>query len=268
MLYGFIGTGSMGGVLAQCCAKAVAPEHILLSNRTQARAVALAEKLGAQCSDNETIAAKCDVIFLGVKPQMMEDMLRPLQPVLAGRKEPFLLVSMAAGLTVGAIQKMAGGAYPVLRIMPNTACAVGEGMTLYTCSDGVTEEQKQAALQALSTSGLTEEIAESLLDAGSAVAGCGGAFACLFLEGLADGGVLCGLPRAKAQRMAAQMLLGSAKLALKGGEHTGAMKDTICSPGGTTIAGVRKLESMAFRSAAMEAVIAAWERTQALKKEL
>ena len=86
MLYGFIGTGSMGGVLAQCCAKVVEPEHILLSNRTRAKAMALAEKLGAQCSDNETIAAKCDVVFLGVKPQMMEDMLRPLQPVLAGSR--------------------------------------------------------------------------------------------------------------------------------------------------------------------------------------
>ena len=256
MLYGFIGTGNMGGALARSCAKAVKPENLLLSNRTREKAQALAKELGAQAVDNETIAARCDVLFLGVKPQGMENMLRRLRPVLAGRTDSFVLVSMAAGLTVAALQRMAGGSYPVMRIMPNTACAVGE----------VTQAQRQAVLSALSASGLVEEMSESLIDAGSAVAGCGGAFACLFLEGLADGGVLCGLPRDKAQRMAAQMLLGAAKLALEGGEHTGQMKDAICSPAGTTIAGVRKLESMAFRSAAMEAVIAAYERTEALKK--
>lgn len=266
MLYGFIGTGNMGGALARSCAKAVDPQDILLSNRTPEKAQALADTIGAQVSDNETIAAGCDVIFLGVKPQLMEDTLRPLRRILAKGRAPFVLVSMAAGLTIKTIQHMAGGKYPVIRIMPNTACAVGEGMTLFACSEEVSPAQRQAVLGALSASGLTQEIDEELIDAGSAVAGCGGAFACLFLEGLADGGVLCGLPRDIAQRMAAQMLLGTAQLALKSGEHTGQMKDAICSPGGTTIAGVRKLESMAFRSAAMEAVIAAYERTNALKE--
>lgn len=265
MLYGFIGTGHMGGALAQSCAKAVDPQDIFLSNRTPEKAQALADAIGAQISDNEAIAAGCDVIFLGVKPQMMADTLRPLRRILAKGRAPFVLVSMAAGLTIKAIQHMAGGKYPVIRIMPNLACAVGAGMTLFTCSEEVMPQQRQAVLDSLSASGLTEELSESLIDAGSAVAGCGGAFACLFMEGLADGGVLCGLPRDKAQRMAAQMLLGSARLALESGEHTGQMKDAICSPGGTTIAGVRKLESMAFRSAAMEAVIAAYERTESLK---
>ena len=266
MLYGFIGTGHMGGALAQSCAKAVDPQNILLSNRTREKAQTLADAIGAQASDNETIASVCHVIFLGVKPQMMEDTLRPLRRILSKRGEPFVLVSMAAGLTVKALQHMAGGKYPVIRIMPNLACAVGAGMTLLTCSEEVTPPQREAVEQALSASGLTQELDESLIDAGSAVAGCGGAFACLFLEGLADGGVLCGLPRDMAQTLAAQMMLGSAKLALEGGQHTGQMKDAICSPGGTTIAGVRKLESMAFRSAAMEAVIAAKERTEELKK--
>ena len=123
--------------------------------------------------------------------------------------------------------------------------------------------------QALKTmafaAGMLEELDESLIDAGSAVAGCGGAFACLFMEALADGAVYAGLPRQKAQRYAAQMLLGTAKLALEGGGHTAAMKDAICSPGGTTIAGVRTLEQRGFRAAAMDAVIAAYERTKALQ---
>ena len=107
MLYGFIGTGNMGGALARSCAKAVKPENLFLSNRTPEKAQALAKELGAQAVDNETIAARCDVLFLGVKPQGMENMLRRLRPVLDGRTTPFVLVSMAAGLTVAALQRMA-----------------------------------------------------------------------------------------------------------------------------------------------------------------
>ena len=267
MKYGFIGAGNMGGALATACTKAIGPENILLANRSPEKARELAKKLGASCADNETIARTCDVIFLGVKPQGMAQMLLPLQPVLAGRETPFVLVSMAAGVTMEALQGMAGGRYPVVRIMPNTACAVGAGMTTYVCSPEVTDKQRRTVLDALAASGLLEEIEEGLMGAASAVAGCGGAFACLFLEGLADGGVLCGLPRKKAQRMAAQMLLGMATQALESDEHTGALKDAVCSPAGSTIAGVRKLESMSFRSAAMEAVIAAWQREKEMQSQ-
>ena len=113
---------------------------------------------------------------------------------------------------------------------------------------------------------VAEELEEKLMDAGSAVAGCGGAFACLFMEGLADGAVTCGLPRDKANTFAAQMLLGAARLALESGKPFGQMKDEICSPGGTTIAGVRALEEGGLRAAAMNAVIAAYEKTLQLKK--
>lgn len=266
MTFGFIGTGNMGGALATACAKTVSPVQIFLSNRTPAKAQALARRLRAQVSTNEEIAANCDFIFLGVKPQMMAQTLASLQGGFTRRNSDFVLISMAAGLSISALQEMVGGACSVIRIMPNTACLIGAGMTLYACSREVTQAQKELFLQAMSASGLLEEMEEKLIDAGSAVAGCGGAFANLFLEGLADGGVLCGLPRATAQRLAAQMLVGNAKLALESEQHTGQLKDAICSPGGTTIAGVRKLESMAFRSAAMEAVIAAYERTEELKK--
>lgn len=266
MTFGFIGTGNMGGALAAAAARAENPKQLYLTNRTPAKAERLAAELGANLSTSEEIAAHCDYIFLGVKPQMMEGMLAPLAEIFAGRETTPVLVTMAAGLDIAAIQRMAGGKYPVIRIMPNTACAVGAGMTLYACSAEVTVSQKEGLLQVLSASGLLEELEERLIDAGSAVAGCGGAYACLFLEGLADGGVLCGLPRDTARRLAAQMLLGNAKLALESGQHTGQLKDAICSPGGTTIAGVRKLEQLGFRSAAMEAVIDAYEKTLELKK--
>lgn len=266
MTYGFIGTGNMASALATAACRAVDPRKIFLSNRTADKAQKLAEKLGANLSDNAAIAGDCDYIFLGVKPQMMADLLTTLRPVFERRKTPFVLVSMAAGLTIDALAEMAGVPCPIIRIMPNTPCAVGEGLTLYACSAEVTDAQEKAFLHLLSRSGALEPLSESLIDAGSAVAGCGGAFACLFLEALADGAVACGLPRDKAQRYAAQMLKGTAELALQSQQHTGALKDAVCSPGGTTIAGVRALEEGGFRAAAMNAVIAAYERTAALKQ--
>ena len=264
MTYGFIGTGNMGGALASAVAKR--EKHIFLSNRTPAKAEALAAQIGGIAENNLQIAQTCDFIFLGVKPQMMAETLKPLQQALSQRSAPFVLVSMAASLTISAIREMAGGDYPVIRIMPNTACAVGAGMTLYCFSENVGENQLQAFLNSMEKSGELEELPEGLIDAGSAVAGCGGAYACLFLEGLADGGVSIGLPREKAMRFARQMLMGTALLAKESGQHPGQMKDAICSPGGTTIAGVRALENRGFRAAAMEAVIAAYNRTQELKQ--
>mgnify|MGYP004646545247 CR=1 FL=1 len=265
MTYGFIGTGNMGGALARAAAKTVENRRcIVLANRTPEKAARLADELGASVADNRTIAAECDYILLGVKPQMMADMLAEIAPVLRQRTTPFVLLSMAAGLTAARIREMAGGDYPVIRIMPNTAVAVGEGVTMYCCTGNVTAAQREGFVSLLHCSGLLEELNEGLMDAGSAVAGCGGAFACLFLEALAVGGVYAGLPRAKARRYAAQMLLGTAKLALMSEDHTAALKDAVCSPGGTTIAGVRALEEHGFRAAAMDAVIAAYERTKTL----
>ena len=141
MKVGFIGTGNMGGALAHAAAQSPAPAELLLSNRTPEKAQALAQQLGATVSDNETIAQTCDYIFLGVKPQMMADLLARLQPILSRRQEGFVLVSMAAGLTLQRLREMAGLSCPILRIMPNTACAVGAGLTLYVPSPEVTEEQ-------------------------------------------------------------------------------------------------------------------------------
>lgn len=267
MTYGFIGTGNMGGALARAAAKVVEDRRALwLANRTPAKAEALADELGATVATNETIARECDYILLGVKPQLMGETLASLAPLLKERTTPFCLISMAAGLTVARLQEMAGGDYPVIRILPNTAVAVGEGVTLWCCSGNVTEAQKAGYMTLFSAAGLLDEIPEGLIDAACAVAGCGGAFACLFMEALADGGVLCGLPRDKALKYAAQMLRGTAALALETGEHPAKMKDAICSPGGSTIAGVRALEEHGFRGATQEAVIAAYRRTVELGK--
>ena len=263
--FGFIGTGNMGSALARAVRHNVEGSQILLANRSPQKAKVLATVLESETADNQEIARKADYILLGIKPQMMGEALAEIRPILASRQTPFVLVTMAAGLTIARIQELAGGDYPVIRIMPNTPVFVGQGMVLYACSGNVKPEALEAFLEAFAWAGRFSAIPESGMDAGSAVSGCGPAFADLFLEALADGGVNCGLPREQALELAAQMLLGSASLALETGLHPGVLKDTVCSPGGTTIQGVRKLEEAGFRGAVMNAVIAAYEKTLELK---
>jgi pyrroline-5-carboxylate reductase len=173
---------------------------------------------------------------------------------------------MAAGVAMADIRGMVGADYPIIRIMPNTPVAVGQGMVLYDHTENVSEEALAAFRDFMGFAGRLDPLPEKLIDAGSAVSGCGPAFACLFMEALADGGVACGLPRAKAMEYAAQMLLGTAALALESGQHPGQLKDAVCSPGGSTIAGVRALEQGGFRAAAMNAVEEAYYRTLELGK--
>ena len=256
------------GALATAVSRVVGGERILLANRTPQKAAALAETLGAQACDNVRAARESDFLFLGVKPFMMADMLADIHDALVGREKPCVLVSMAAGLTIATIREMAGVDYPIIRINPNTPSAVGKGLVM-VCADGIGDDDPRmvAFREAMAGAGLLDDVEERLMDAGSAVAGCGPAFAALMLEALADGAVACGLPRDKATAYAAQMLAGAAQLVLDSGKHPGALKDAVCSPGGTTIQGVRALEKGGFRSAAFEAVIAAYEATLALAKK-
>ena len=263
--FGLIGTGHMGSALLKSVAQAVDPKKIILSNRSPEKAMALAERYGCAVGDNAQ-AAKARYIMLGVKPQMMRGVMAGIAPVLAGRSDRFALITMAAGLTMAQIAEMAGGSVPVIRIMPNTPAEIGEGLVMMARNDLVTDDELAGCKQALSRAGRIDEVDEGLIDAGSAVAGCGPAYAYLFIEALADGGVACGLPRAKAMEYAAQMLKGAAALALETGRHPGALKDDVCSPAGSTIQGVRALEQNGFRSACMEAVIAAFEKNRALGK--
>lgn len=264
--FGFIGTGNMGGALARAVCRSVPGKNVFLSNRTYAKAAALASELGCTVEpDNRAVAAKAVYIFLCVKPQGMAEMLENIAPILRSRKDRFVLVNIAAGLDIRDIQDMAGADHPVINLKPNTPAAIGEGMSLYLCSSEVTEAEEATFLEAMEGSGRLSPLPEKLMDIGGALAGCGPAFVDMFIEALADGGVACGLPRDKAVELAAQMVAGSARLVLESGKHPGRLKDEVCSPGGVTIQGVRKLESSGFRSAVMEAVIAAYDKNRSLK---
>ncbi len=264
-IFAFIGTGNMGGALARAARQAVPGQNILLANRTREKAERLAAELDAVAVENHEAAARGDFLFLGVKPQMMQGMLSGIQDTLSHREKPCVLVTMAAGLSIERIRRLAGVHWPVIRVMPNLPVAVGKGVML-CAADGVDERTLAAFRAAMAGAGLVAFVPEGQIDAGSAVSGCGPAFAAMLIEGLADGGVACGLPRAQAQSLAAQMLLGTAAMLMENGMHPGALKDAVCSPGGSTIQGVRALEDRGFRSAAMEAVIAAYDKTLALGK--
>ena len=260
MKYGFLGCGNMGGALARALAKHTT--DFLITDRS-GRGKALAEELGCGYVSAEAVAA-CRRVFLGVKPQMMAGALEPLHPVLHEMKP--VLITMAAGLTMKQIQQMAGVELPVIRIMPNTPVGVGKGFTLCCRNELVTDEIMEEFLADMSHAGTFDIVEEKLIDAAGAVTGSGPAFMYMFIEALADGAVSCGIPRAKAMRYAAATMAGAAEMFLQSGKHPGQLKDEVCSPAGSTIAGVQALEDRAFRAAVMECVRAVYKKNLELGK--
>ena len=262
--FGLIGSGNMGGAIAHAVSQYT--KSGALADFHPEVAKAKAADLGFTAVSNEEAAAESQYLFLGVKPHLVAGMLESIRPVLAARKDDFVLVSMAAGLSTEQIGQMAGGDYPIIRIMPNTPVAVGQGVVLYKANDWVSEEQLAGFLSLMSKSGGLYPIDESLMDVGAAVSGCGPAYAYLVIDAMADGGVACGLSRPDAVRFAAQTLLGSAQMVLETGKHPAQLKNEVCSPGGSTIQGVRTLEQRAVPAAMMDAVIAACAKNAALGK--
>ena len=261
MKYGFIGCGNMGGAIARALSKSTT--DILVTDRS-GRANALASQLNIGYSDAADIAASCERIFLAVKPHLVKGCLAPLQDALAARKP--LLITMAAGVEIRQIEEYAGIRLPIIRIMPNTPTAIGKGVIQYCCNDLVDEAVLSDWLADMAPCGMLDALEERLIDAASAISGSGPAYMYVFLEALADGAVTCGIPRAKAYEYAAMTMVGAAEMYLKTKTHPGALKDAVCSPGGSTIAGLRALEEHAFRAAAMDCVIATYNRNKELGK--
>lgn len=258
---GFIGTGNMGSALATTVARNEGVE-LLLANRTPKSAEALAKKLGGKVTDNITIAYESDLIFLGVKPQNLEELALEIRDTLKDRKnkeDTFVIISMIAGKTISQIEDLLGFPCPIVRFNPNIANMVQEGMTIYTYNQHIDSAQLEQVLALMRAGGRLIALDEEWIAAGAGVSSCGPAFAAMFIDALADAGVACGLTRTDAVELAAQMIKGTATYILEKKIHPGALKDMVCSPAGTTIQGVRKLEQHGFRSSVMEAVIATCE---------
>jgi pyrroline-5-carboxylate reductase len=264
---GFLGAGQMATALASAWAKA----GLLDAARSRAAdpfpdaRTKFEKTTGIKAVEsNRDVAAACDVLVLAVKPQVMAEVLAELRPAVTAAH---LVVSIAAGVTLKALADGLGQSARLVRVMPNTPCLVGASATGYSPGPTATPDDAALVERLFGAVGVAYRVPEHLLDAVTGLSGSGPAFVYVFIEALADGGVECGLPRAVAQSLAAQTVLGAAKMVLETGQHPGALKDAVASPGGTTIAGLHALERAAFRAAAMDAVEAATKRSQELGKK-
>lgn len=266
MKLGFIGTGNMGGALARIVGKNIPNrKDMAISDIAVEKADALAKEIGVKASYNTEIAKNAKFIILGVKPQFMESCLAEFKEDLLRRfklEDRFVLVTMAAGLTTEKLAEYAGGNYPIIRIMPNLAAGVGKAVIMMAKNAEVTDAEAEEFKRYFAAAGTIDELDEHLIDAGMAISGCGPAYVFMAIEALADGGVKCGLPRDKALLYAKATIEGAAAYALAVNKHPEELKDMVCSPGGTTIEGVEVLESCGYRSALMEAVVAAYEKSR------
>ena len=264
MKFGFIGCGNMasaiisGGLKKEIFTK----EELLASVKTEVSAQKVRDALGISCTtDNLAVAAQADFLFLAVKPQFCEEVAAQISQ---HRKGGQILVSIAAGKTLAWLKEKFGKDQKIIRTMPNTPALVGEGITGVCPDDLVTEEEINQVLTILGSFGKAAVVTEPVLDIVGAVSGSSPAFVFMFIEAMADGAVAEGMPRKQAYEFAAQAVLGSAKMVLETGLHPGALKDMVCSPGGTTIEGVNVLEKEGMRSAVMDAVRACIAKTRKL----
>lgn len=264
MKIGFIGLGNMakamiGGLLQNHIVK---PEELIGSCATQKTADAVKVQFSMEaCLDNSRVAKEADVLFLAVKPQFFPQVIAQIREDVPENK---LVISIAAGKTIAYIEEEFGHPVKLARAMPNTPAFVLEGCTGVCFHESVTGEEKELVLKLLRAFGRADEVPERLMDTVGAVSGSSPAYAFMLMEAMADAAVEGGMPRKQAYEFAAQAVLGSAKLLLESGKHPGELKDMVCSPGGTTIEGVRILEDHHFRGTIMEALKACIDKSKKL----
>jgi pyrroline-5-carboxylate reductase len=266
MNLGLIGCGKMASALLGGVLKAgvCVPGQVWVSDCQRAVATQLAAATGVHVVDaNEAVAEASEVLLLCVKPQDAVAVLEVLRPQLAGK----LVVSIAAGVSLAALQGAVGPEARVVRVMPNTPALVHRAASAYAMGSAATQEDAAVVERLFGAVGVVCRVKEGLLDAVTGLSGSGPAYGFLFMEALADGGVLMGLPRDMALRLAAQTLSGAAEMVLQTGQHPAVLRDQVASPGGTTIAGVEALELGGVRAGIIQAVRAAAERSQEMGRD-
>ena len=266
--WGFVGAGRMAAALARGMVRAgvAAPGAISASDPLAATREALAEAEPGLfvTASNQEVARRSDVLVLAVKPQVMPQALEELQPEVTPEH---LVISVAAGVSLATLAAGLGPECRLARVMPNTPALIGAGASGYCLGPQARPGDEAVVRTCLESVGLAVRVGEPLLDAVTGLSGSGPAFAYVIIEALADGGVLAGLPREIAAALAAQTVLGAARMVLETGLHPGALKDQVASPGGTTIAGLHALERGGLRAALMDAVSAASRRSAELAAE-
>lgn len=263
MKLGFLGCGKMSGALVRGILRGgvCVPGDVHVSDVVAAAAESLERDAGVRKEDsNGAVVAAAEVVVLCVKPQDALDALGSL----GGRLEGRLLVSIVAGVSLARLQEAVGESVRVVRVMPNTPALVHKGASVYALGGSATPEDARTVERIFGSVGLVGRVAEPLLDAVTGLSGSGPAYAYLIVEALADGGVLMGLPRELALRLAAQTMAGAAEMVLQTGQHPGVLRDAVTSPGGTTIAGLEALEEAGVRAGLIAAVRAATEKSAEL----
>ena len=264
MKIGFIGLGNMAdamisGMLQKNIVKA---EDIIGTAKTSVTREKMADRYGISIKNaNIEVAEAADILVLAVKPQFLSEVISEIKDAVSAET---LIISIAAGKTIAWLEEAFGRQMKIVRCMPNTPALVGEGCTGVCVNDRISEKEKSDSVQLMESFGKAHLIPEQQMDALGALSGSSPAYVFMFIEAMADAGVAAGIPRKQAYELVAQSVYGSAKLVLESGKHPGELKDMVCSPGGTTIQGVRVLEEQGMRGAVMDALAACIEKTKEL----
>ena len=261
---GFLGAGKMATALARGFIRAglLTAGEVIASDPSEAARASFAKDVGAKTTvHNPEVAKFADVLVLAVKPDQVAGVLADIRNCFTPKH---CLISIAAGVPLAKLEAGLGAGARLIRVMPNTPALVGASATGFTLGKSALLEDGELAQKLFSAVGLAFQVKEALLDAVTGLSGSGPAYAYLFIEGLSDGGVAAGLPRDIATRLAAQTVLGSAKMVLETGLHPGVLKDMVTSPGGTTIEGLHELEKGKVRGALISAVRAAADKSKKL----
>ncbi len=263
----FLGAGNMAEALIKGLLRAgtARPESLIATGRREERLDVLRKTYGVRTTlDNMAAVNEADVVVLSVKPQVMDKVLVQVAPVVDPRK---LIISIAAGVPIAAMERRLGAGARIIRTMPNTPSLVGAGVCALARGEHASEEDLAVATRIFQSVGTTTVVDENLLDAVSGLSGSGPAYIFLIIEALSDAGVKVGLPRYTALKLAAQTVLGSAQLLIETGSHPGQLKDQVTSPGGTAIAGLHTLEAGGLRTTLINAVEAATRRARELGEQ-
>lgn len=255
-MVGFIGVGNMGGALLESMAKGDESIRFIANDLNKTRLEQLKKNYGIRVADDvNKVVSLSDYIILAVKPQHCDSVLDSIKGVfdsMVSRKK--ILISIVAGLPISYFKSILGPDAKIIRTMPNTPAMVGEGMTILCYDDLITDEEKEFVKKLFSYAGLVEELNENLMNQVIALTGSSPAYVFMLIEAMADAAVQSGIPRNLSYRLAAQTVLGSAKMVLETGKHPGELKDMVCSPAGTTIEAVVALEREGFRNAIITAM--------------
>lgn len=264
MKIGFIGMGNMGYAMLKGVLNVFSKEDIVFADANIARAIQVSEETGVRyVESNAECANSAKYLILAVKPQYYTPVLKNIENIV---RPEHIIISIAPGITIGYLQNALGADKRIVRAMPNTPALLGCGMTGISYDTKQFDFSEQEIIEKIFSSfGKFRVVEERHMSAVTCVSGSSPAYVYMFIEALADGAVKYGISRDAAYEMAAQAVMGSAKMVLETGEHPGKLKDQVCSPAGTTIAGVAALEEYGFRNAVLKATDACYNKAENMK---